>query len=70
MNFKEYVTEGKIKVLDLEVGFESNYVGDASIMKHKKTGKHYYWNPMSSEYVEIKDIKSIEKDTKRYKKIY
>jgi len=64
--FREFLTEGSIKATDLEVGFTANNVGDADIMKHKKTGKYYYFNPMSSQYIEIKDTKDIMKDTKRY----
>jgi len=64
--FREYVNEGKIKATDLEVAFKSNYEGDADIMKDPKTEKYYYWNPLSSKYIEIKDISGIEKDTKRY----
>jgi len=69
MKFRDLL-ESKIKTTDLEVGFEAKNVGDADIMKNKKTNKYYYWNPLSSEYVEIKNIKDIEKDTKRYTKRY
>lgn len=66
----ESVNEGKkFNYTELEDAYVSNYAGDASIKREKKTGKFYYWNPLGSSYVEIKDISKVEKNTDRYKKV-
>ncbi len=65
--FTEIFTEMKINHKDMKVSYEALGAGDASIMSDG--ANYYYWNREDSEYVKVTDIKSIEKDKKRYRKV-